>query len=275
MHNTFATHIINLVIKDGFSKVHFLKQILEILNRYIKDGAVARYILIRFCSVFDRLKDLKKYLVENNGNQSYIAKSEMAITALEPFIRVLNISQTDGCTWRRVFTEYEAAINEVKDKGFHGLAIIAEARKEMLINDVVALDLFVQNKRELSEDEENNLRNWLNTFGNMEFDQLIADRDFNGEHATVPRRLELFVNNKITKIAVSEAAVERCFSLHKLVHSALRSSLSNELVIDILFIRYNYLWYYGDIFDSKDRKITEEEEDELCRLNNIDNDDER
>ena len=109
----------------------------------------------------------------------------------------------------------------------------------------------------------------------MEFDQLIADRDFNGEHATVPRRLELFVNNKITKIAVSEAAVERCFSLHKLVHSALRSSLSNELVIDILFIRYNYLWYYGDIFDSKDRKITEEEEDELCRLNNIDNDDER
>jgi hypothetical protein len=46
---------------------------------------------------------------------------------------------------------------------------------------------------------------------------------------------------------VSEAAVERCFSVHKFIHSPLRASMSDELVDDILFIRYNHSYKY-DIF---------------------------
>ena len=48
-----------------------------------------------------------------------------------------------------------------------------------------------------------------------------------------------FVNTFKKCIPVSEAAVERCFNIHKRVHSAYRASLSDSIVEDILFLRYN------------------------------------
>ena len=39
---------------------------------------------------------------------------------------------------------------------------------------------------------------------------------------------------------ITEAAVERAFSRHKLFHNTLRASLANEKLDDQLYIRYNF-----------------------------------
>ena len=76
------------------------------------------------------------------------------------------------------------------------------------------------------------------------FEEYAADREFHGYDTPVPRKLEMFIKFKLNKISTSEAAVERCFSSHKLIHSPMRASLSDEIVDKLLFIRYNHIIKY-------------------------------
>ena len=46
--------------------------------------------------------------------------------------------------------------------------------------------------------------------------------------------------NLILKMPVTEAAVERAFSRHKIVHTRLRANLKTENLETQLFIRYNF-----------------------------------
>ena len=103
----------------------------------------------------------------------------------------------------------------------------------------------------MEENEETTLRKWLEAFNVQELYDLIVDREFHGENATVPRSVRFFIDKKLPTIIALEAAVERCFSLHKLIHCPLRVSLSDEVVNDILFVRYNYIWHFGNIFGLK------------------------
>ena len=64
-------------------------------------------------------------------------------------------------------------------------------------------------------------------------------------------------------MTVSEAAVERCFDIHKLIHSSIRSSISDELVDDIRFIRYNHK---NNCFSA-----TATNDDELFQIDNLKN----
>lgn len=48
------------------------------------------------------------------------------------------------------------------------------------------------------------------------------------------------LGNLLKSMPVSEAAVERAFSRHKIVHNRLRANLSTERLEDQLFIRYNF-----------------------------------
>ena len=111
--------------------------------------------------------------------------------------------------------------------------------------------MFVCGTRNLEENEETTLRKWLEALNVQGLYDLIVDREFHGENATVPRSVRFFIDKKLPKIIASEAAVERCFSLHKLIHCPLRASLSDEVVNDILFVRYNYIWHFGNIFGLK------------------------
>ena len=64
---------------------------------------------------------------------------------------------------------------------------------------------------------ENDICRWLNALGVDDFQIYLADRIFSPSGTDVPlhRKLRLFVKEKMSKIPVSEAAMERCFNAHK------------------------------------------------------------
>ena len=57
--------------------------------------------------------------------------------------------------------------------------------------------------------------------------------------------------NTVKKIKISEAAVERAFSRHKLVHNRLRANLQESTMDNHLFIRYNF----ETILDDAQREV--------------------
>ena len=59
--------------------------------------------------------------------------------------------------------------------------------------------------------------------------------------------LKIFRDIFFRKIPTSEAAVERVFSKHKMIHTELRSSLLGTTVEKMLFIRYNIKHAYPDL----------------------------
>ena len=59
--------------------------------------------------------------------------------------------------------------------------------------------------------------------------------------------LKIFRDKFLRKIPTSEAAVERVFSKHKMIHTELRSSLLGTTVEKMLFIRYNIKHAYPDL----------------------------
>ena len=56
--------------------------------------------------------------------------------------------------------------------------------------------------------------------------------------------LHRLLYNTLKKVSIGEAAVERAFSRHKLIHSRLRANLKDPS-IDKLFIRYNFDFIIG------------------------------
>ena len=56
---------------------------------------------------------------------------------------------------------------------------------------------------------------------------------------TPSTRLTTFSNVILAKILVSEAEVERVFSMHKSIHTKMRARLCPLLVEKMLYIRYN------------------------------------
>jgi hypothetical protein len=129
-----------------------------------------------------------------------------------------------------------------------------------VLNDIVKLDLFMKGECELSEQSESRLVKWLGALGVDSFEKYVCDREFHGNVAEAPRRLRLFVEHKIPTIAVSEASVERCFSMHKQIHTPLRSSLSDDLVQDILYIRYNHTHLFPNVFTIRKTECDDEDD---------------
>lgn len=259
-----SAHIFNLIVKDIFHNVEFIKKSLEILHDYIENKLIRRYCQIRWNSAFDRLQDLLTMLGKSSDSekQQKVSCVEGAVSALQPFIAGLNIAQTDGTSWEEVYHSFENAVRQTREKGYDKVAEVAEARRHMLLNEIVMLNLFVTRELTLNETQEARLIRWLRALHVNEISQYIADREFIGDNAEIPRRLRLFIEHRMRCIPVSEAAVERCFSSHKMVHSSLRAALTDDIVDDLLYIRYNHKWKYGDLFyevsDVEDLHMAEE-----------------
>lgn len=262
-----AAHVMNLIIKDAIRNVEFLKASFEILLDYIKRNIIKRYCETRWNSVYDRFVDLAKHLraLDEAASADILTRIDNAIAALSPFITVLNIAQKDGCDWSTLYKEFCKAVAKTSECGRDSLAAVAEKRRDFLMNPIVCLDLFVNEKVPLTEACERRLTKWLEALGICEFSQYICDREFHTV-ANTPRRLRLFLDHKVKSIAVSEAAVERCFNIHKLIHTPMRSSISDELVDDILFIRYNHSHKY-DCFSAP---ATNDELVEIDTFENLD-----
>ena len=74
--------------------------------------------------------------------------------------------------------------------------------------------------------------------------------------------------NTVKEIAISEAAVERAFSRHKLVHNRLRATLQESTMDNQLFIRYNF----ETILDVAQREVIVLESENEMTLEPIDSD---
>lgn len=107
------------------------------------------------------------------------------------------------------------------------------------MNPIVKLCLFFDEKYILNENDIETLTKWFNALGSPEFEDYLANVYFN-KNVELPKGLLWFKKYKIPGIIVSEAAVERCFSIHKRIHTPIRASLSSDTVENILFIRYNH-----------------------------------
>ena len=230
-----AAQIMNLLMKDFFTHVTFIKNSLVILNNYIASKDVKRW-----CSIFDRLCDLK-YLLQTSDKEDDLAKlstiSNVSET-LQPFMHVLNLAQTDGVSYPSIYAAFDKAVTSARKKGLDGVVAVCEKRRMMLKNELVSLHSLKNNPSDYNSLHENRIKQWLLARGLPEFDRYLADVEFL-EPPEMPRRLRLFIDHRLCSITSSEAAVERCFSMHKMVHSRVRANLSDEIVNDVLFIRYN------------------------------------
>ena len=246
-----AAHVMNLVIKDCLNQIDFMKKAFNVLLRYINQKEIRRYCETRWNSVFDRFVDLKKLLeCRIEDTSSDLERVNAVVSALQPFIHVLNLAQTDGCSWPSLYRAFDDAVDKCRQRGLDGVVAVAESRRFMLLNDLVAIQQFTSGiLLNLDTETENRIVRWFNALGVSDFSTYLADREFHGTSATVPRRLKLFLDHKLQQFTVSEAAVERCFSVHKSIHTPLRASLSKDMVDHILFVRYNVNWKY-DIFGS-------------------------
>ena len=269
-----ATHIMNLIVQQAFKEVNFLVSAHNILTKYITSGVIKRYCVTRFLGIYIRLIELKKYFESRENLQPLqVRESEKIVQAeraIKPFVDVLNLSHSDGVSWPNVYSAFINSIQITEESGFENLAGIAKQRIPMMLNEIVALDLFIKGERPLEPAEERKINTWLLAINVTDFMEYVANREFHGPEVPLPRLLGLFYKEKLKRIAVSEAAVERCFYKHKLIHCPMKAAMKDDIVEDCLFIRYNYSLHFGEIFEDSKIEDNEEDEEQLNALEPID-----
>ena len=166
-----AAHIFNLMIKDCFANVPFLKQALKTLECYINDEKVKRYVPTRWNSAFQRLSELEQYLTVKDPGNDEITNIRSALSALEPIISCLNIAQADGTNWKVVIDNLNRAIDKLTKSGYDGVLQVVNNRKGMLYNKVVNFILYTDKDSnvELTHQEKMELLEWADALGLKSF----------------------------------------------------------------------------------------------------------
>ena len=85
------------------------------------------------------------------SNSDMLVRFENTISALSPFIDVLNVAQKDGCDLLTLYKEFSKAVAKTSESGKDNLAAVAANRRHLLLNPVVHLDMFVNEQTQLSE----------------------------------------------------------------------------------------------------------------------------
>ena len=91
----------------------------------------------------------------------------------------------------------------------------------------------------MPENEINIIVKWFEAFKIPKFERFLFSFEMN-TNVEIPRKLQFLMKYCAEGIAVSEASVERFFSVHGSIHSPMRAYLDSSIVEDILFIRYNH-----------------------------------
>jgi hypothetical protein len=235
-----SSHVLNIILKDFINDIPFLKSAFNVLNFHVELGIVSRYVVTRWNSVFDKMCELVVKLNQNESScMEHVEKLNSAINALKPLIDVLNLSQMDGTSWESMHNSMKSLIKIYNDTGRDSMIGIIKKRIHLFENPITRFIEFLSNGKDLNESDSKSLIKWTNALRIPEFEEYLADYVLCGRK-NLSKKCELFYKYKILKIAVSEAAVERCFGIHKKIHSDIRSTLKNDIVEDILFIRYNY-----------------------------------
>ena len=168
-----AAHVMNLCIRDIFTVVPVCQKELDILNKYLANGTVPRYVDTRWNSRIVRMEQL---IMKLDDEREY-GKLSACLQRTRPILDVPNIAQTDTTTWPIVMCKFEELLETLQETGFDEVCRVIEKRRWMLENIVINLINRLNGKTEnidfvMTE-------KWLELMKvRSEFDKLYAARKF-------------------------------------------------------------------------------------------------
>ena len=256
-----GAHVMNLVIKNIIKSA--CADGLGIVEKFVSEGKVKRYVETRWNSFFDKLGEILRgpFLIAPQEKND-LEKSQKLI---QPVIDVLNYSQKNDATWDVFINKYK---NLMTDQTLPRVTVDSLKKYEKyLVNCITEILNAIENASEISE----KTSDWLRSFS--------IDRLTDIETAAMMHSIDSSIDKKtsenllkfkwivLSKFSVSEAEVERVFARHKAVHTNMRARLQNELVEQMLFIRYNAFvckmvaTAFDDLYDDEENESFEAIED--------------
>ena len=242
------------MIKKLLLEVTPLKKANEVLVRHISDGNVKRYCETRWNSRIERMNDLVKKLSGISGHSDMVKEDiqilHHALAMLQPLLDILNRSQSDSYNWQDFLNSVEKQATRNIDLGYKEVSAIIYWYVPWLHNNVSILLAIIDGNIDFSENAINSAVEWLKQISAKICDDLesrFLDSAMGLNGTKIKPALKIFRDKFLRKIPTSEAAVERVFSKHKMIHTELRSSLLGTTVEKMLFIRYNIKHAYPDL----------------------------
>ena len=139
--------------------------------------------------------------------------------------------------------------------------------EKYLVNCITEILNAIENASEISEKTSDWLRSFsIDRLTDIETAAMMHSIDSSIDKKTSENLLK-FKRIVLSKFSVSEAEVERVFARHKAVHTNMRARLQNELVEQMLFIRYNAFvckmvpTAFDDLYDDEENESFEAIED--------------
>lgn len=164
----------------------------------------------------------------------------------------MNQVQSDNYNWELFITQYKNVKKHFVDHEYTKLADIFSFYEKWTINNVSSA-IGLVNGVILNESFVEKTLKWVSKISKPIGDALkkrylsiVMEKDVEASNI-----LQIFKSNFLNHIPTSEAAVERVFSRHKLIHSQIRNSLKAGTVDSMLFVRYNVSYLYKSIFADK------------------------
>ena len=184
---------------------------------------------------------------------------------IQPVIDVLNYSQKNDATWDVFINKYKKLMT---DQTLPRVTVDSLKKYEKyLVNCITEILNAIENASEISEKTSDWLRSFsIDRLTDIETAAMMLSIDSSIDKKTSENLLK-FKRIVLSKFSVSEAEVERVFARHKAVHTNMRARLQNELVEQMLFIRYNAFvckmvpTAFDDLYDDEENESFEAIED--------------
>ena len=237
-----GAHTVNLIIKKTLETFSPIAAANEVLEKFIKNGEISRYCDTRWNSRIEKMIELQEKLQKDEPDDLDITCITHAVIILKPMLTTLDQAQSDNCDWYTVYTQLETQSRRARDIGYDQLRTIIDSYLPYTRNSVtVALLVLKGDFAKCSSQEVDMSSNWIRKISPSiaeDFDNYYLNAVM-ASNSVPTMALKVFTTQFLERIPTSEAAVERVFSRHKLVHSQIRASLKVDIVEKILFLRYS------------------------------------
>ena len=257
-------HIINLMQGDVFRRINVAKHALKDVEGFIEAGEVGRYVVTRWNSRFVAIKNaLSKELGSNHSRgrweqtakifnslseqQMVLQKDDATvIDVIRGFLKIRTSWKQDvgiPMQTRKFLLKIWDTIWEMFLNSTYGSAV--KCAKHFIFDWTnEEMDLFML----ATQSEVNLFRDWCFAriqpsmkgdldaeFTRFKQHQVFGIPIYKGTFSILETCADL-----LTHIVVSEAAVERAFSRHRLIHTRVRARLHSGRLEDSLFVCYNF-----------------------------------
>ena len=247
---------------DVFRRVKLAKQSLKDVEEYIEDGKIGRYVVTRWNSRFVAIQDA---LAKDLGNNHCRNRWEQLAKIFKPLAEQQMVLQRDNMTLIDFIRGFLGIRTSWKHVTFpvHTKRILLKIWKDrwaMFLDSTYGSAIKCVKYLISDYKDEEEMFSLPNQDEIIVFEDWCLKRikpnmkdDLNSELARLRQCRNLGIPickgtcpiletcaALLVHVAVSEAAVERAFSRHRLIHTRLRSQLSPSRLDDSLFVCYNF-----------------------------------